>query len=96
MKADSEVPSTEANAFDTANIVFSSPAVADGVVYVGSRDANLYALNAVGPDPGPAVLVNGTTVRIENAGPGGDFSSATSPTPGQVTVSGFALFHHEE
>jgi len=26
--------------------VFSSPAVANGVVYVGSQDGNVYALNA--------------------------------------------------
>src|SRR5580700_10640743 len=30
----------------TDNEVFSSPAVANGVVYVGSNDSNLYALNA--------------------------------------------------
>jgi len=32
--------------FPTGDIVFSSPAVADGVVYVGSFDHNVYALNA--------------------------------------------------
>lgn len=61
------------------------------VAKYGSQPIYLYALNAVGPDPGPAVLVNGTTVRIETASPGGDFSSATSPAPGQVTVTGFAF-----
>jgi hypothetical protein len=32
----------------TGNIVFSSPAVANGVVYVGSNDHNLYAFDAAG------------------------------------------------
>ena len=32
--------------FATANLVFSSLAVANGVVYVGSLDNNVYALNA--------------------------------------------------
>ena len=30
----------------TGGVVFSSPAVANGVVYIGSRDNNVYALNA--------------------------------------------------
>jgi glucose dehydrogenase len=33
--------------FDTRGWVFSSPAVADGVVYVGSGSHNVYALDAV-------------------------------------------------
>ena len=32
--------------YTTGDIVFSSPAVANGVVYVGSDDGNVYALNA--------------------------------------------------
>ena len=32
--------------FTTSAYVFSSPAVANGVVYVGSEDNNVYALNA--------------------------------------------------
>jgi outer membrane protein assembly factor BamB len=32
--------------YTTGNSVFSSPAVANGVVYVGSEDRNVYALNA--------------------------------------------------
>src|ERR1700691_3556891 len=32
--------------YATANMVSSSPAVADGVVYVGSNDGNVYALDA--------------------------------------------------
>jgi len=32
--------------FATEDAIHSSPAVADGVVYIGSRDGNLYALNA--------------------------------------------------
>ncbi len=32
--------------YRTGNEVFSSPAVANGVVYVGSHDRNMYALNA--------------------------------------------------
>ena len=31
--------------YDTDNSVFSSPAVVDGVVYVGSRDGYVYALD---------------------------------------------------
>ena len=37
---------TEAWSFATGNIVYSSPAVVNGVVYVGSGDNNVYALNA--------------------------------------------------
>ena len=32
--------------YTTGNFVWSSPAVANGVVYVGSDDGNLYTLNA--------------------------------------------------
>jgi outer membrane protein assembly factor BamB len=32
--------------YATRNRVYSAPAVANGVVYVGSNDKNLYALNA--------------------------------------------------
>ena len=32
--------------YPSGNYVYSSPAVANGVVYVGSYDNNLYALNA--------------------------------------------------
>lgn len=32
--------------YATGNQVYSSPAVANGVVYIGSDDGNLYALNA--------------------------------------------------
>ena len=32
--------------FTTGNSVESSPAVVDGVVYVGSEDGKIYALNA--------------------------------------------------
>ena len=32
--------------FTTGGAVYSSPAVANGVVYVGSEDANIYGLNA--------------------------------------------------
>jgi len=32
--------------FTTGSVVLSSPAVANGVVYVGSEDNNVYALNA--------------------------------------------------
>jgi hypothetical protein len=37
--------------FTTGDWVFSSPAVADGVVYVGSFDNKTYALNATNGDP---------------------------------------------
>jgi outer membrane protein assembly factor BamB len=33
--------------FKTGGRIFSSPAVADGIVYTGSEDSNLYAVNAV-------------------------------------------------
>jgi eukaryotic-like serine/threonine-protein kinase len=32
--------------YTTGGSVQSSPAVADGTVYIGSEDANVYALNA--------------------------------------------------
>jgi outer membrane protein assembly factor BamB len=32
--------------FTTGNVIESSPAVANGVVYVGSSDGNMYALSA--------------------------------------------------
>jgi len=52
--------------FKTAGKVFSSPAVSDGVVYVGSDDGSVYALNAV------------TGVQIWNYKTGGSvFSSPT-------------------
>lgn len=57
----------------------------------GNQPIFLYALNAVGSASDPAVLIGGTTVPIESANPGGAFSSATSPAPGQVTVTGFAF-----
>jgi hypothetical protein len=61
------------------------------VAKYGNQPIFLYALNAVGPDPGPAVLVSGTTVTISDPNPGGEFTSATSPAPGQVAVTGAAL-----
>ena len=36
--------------FQTADDVSSSPAVVDGVVYIGSGDSYLYALDASGPE----------------------------------------------
>jgi hypothetical protein len=38
---------TELWRFATGGIVYSSPAVANGIVYVGSEDKNLYAIDAV-------------------------------------------------
>jgi hypothetical protein len=61
------------------------------VTKTGNQPIYLYALNAVGPDPGPAVLVSGTTVVINNPDPYGEILSATSPAPGQVAVSGSAI-----
>jgi hypothetical protein len=58
----------------------------------GDQQIFLYALNAAGDGAlGPAVLVSGTTVRIENPNPLGEFTSVSSPVPGQVTVAGFAF-----
>jgi outer membrane protein assembly factor BamB len=39
--------STELWRFDTGDSVWSSPAVSSGIVYVGSWDHNLYAIDAV-------------------------------------------------
>ena len=57
----------------------------------GNQPIYLYALNAVGPEGDPVVLVNGTSVTISDPNPGGEFTSATSPAPGQVAVTGAAL-----
>ncbi len=42
-----EPENTELWRFTTEGIVYSSPAVAEGTVYVGSEDKNLYAIDAV-------------------------------------------------
>jgi len=42
-----EPGNTELWRFPTGDGVYSSPAVADGTVYVGSEDKNLYAIDAV-------------------------------------------------
>ena len=42
-----EPGNTELWRFATGGIVYSSPAVANGIVYVGSEDKNLYAIDAV-------------------------------------------------
>jgi outer membrane protein assembly factor BamB len=44
--ADPTEPGTEEWAFETGGSVESSPTVVDGTVYVGSRDNNLYAVDA--------------------------------------------------
>ena len=41
-----EAGNTELWRFATGGIVYSSPAVANGIVYVGSRDKNMYAIGA--------------------------------------------------
>ena len=51
--------------FATGKEIYSSPAVADGVVYVGSDDHNLYAFDAVSG----ALLWNYTTGRAVRASP---------------------------
>ena len=43
----SEPGNTELWRFATGGIVYSSPAVANGIVYVGSEDKNLYAIDTV-------------------------------------------------
>lgn len=44
---DSDSPSRPHWVFETGGEVYSSPEVADGVVYIGSRDHSLYAIDAV-------------------------------------------------
>jgi outer membrane protein assembly factor BamB len=44
---DSDSVSRPAWVFETGGEVYSSPEVADGVVYIGSRDQHLYAIDAV-------------------------------------------------
>ncbi len=43
----SDAPSTNATAwiYDTESTIYSSPAVVDGILYVGAMDGNLYAVN---------------------------------------------------
>lgn len=61
------------------------------VTKYGGQQIFLYALNAVGSVGDPGVLVGGTTVTINDPNPDGELFSATSPAPGQVTVTGAAL-----
>jgi hypothetical protein len=88
--------------YTAANTVFSSPAVANGVVYVGSDDHNVYALNATtgtkvwnyttgsGVDSSPAVANGVVYVGSEdsNVYAIGNAAAATSQgtTPGEVTL----------
>jgi outer membrane protein assembly factor BamB len=69
---DCEVPGNPKWTFDTADIVISSPAIADdGTIYVGSNDNKLYAINPDGSlkweyttndriDASPAIGLDGT------------------------------------
>jgi outer membrane protein assembly factor BamB len=52
--------------YDTRDYVNSSPAVANGVVYVGSINDNVYALNAA---------TGATTAEVKLVRPGGTLSS---------------------
>ena len=61
------------------------------VTKYGSQQIFLYALNAVGSVGDPGVLVGGTAVTINDPNPDGQFFSATSPAPGQVSVTGAAV-----
>ncbi|MBL0749924.1 hypothetical protein [Nocardioides baculatus] len=61
------------------------------VAKFGNQPIYLYALNAVGPEGDPVLLINGTSVQIDSPNPGGDFTSASSSAPGQVSVTGFAF-----
>ena len=58
----------------TRKYVFSSPAVANGVVYVGSEDSNVYALNA------------NTGVKLWNYSTGGVVKSSPAVANGMVYV----------
>ncbi len=58
----------------TRKYVFSLPAVANGVVYVGSEDSNVYALNA------------NTGVKLWNYSTGGVVKSSPAVANGMVYV----------
>ena len=65
--------------FPTAGIVDSSPAVAKGVVYVGSDDSNVYALNAR------------TGAKLWSFPTGSQVRSSPVVANGMVYVSGYVL-----
>jgi hypothetical protein len=56
--------------FATGNAVSSSPAVANGVLYVGSDDNNIYAVSANGAPPQPARAIAVATASRPESGPG--------------------------
>jgi outer membrane protein assembly factor BamB len=67
--------------YRTGGSVWSSPAVVDGVVYVGSNDTNFYALNAV------------TGKKLWSySGDGGIWDSSPAVVDGVVHVSSDALY----
>ena len=63
--------------YTTGNIINSSPAVANGVVYIGSRDKNLYAINAT----------TGTVLWTANTG--GEIYSSPAISNGVVYVGSY-------
>jgi hypothetical protein len=59
--------------FPTQNQINSSPAVFDGVIYIGSQDGNFYAIGEpiVGPKPFPVVWITaalGVVVAVVGIG----------------------------
>ena len=60
--------------FTKFDVAFSSPAVANGVVYVGSDDDNVYALNA------------GTGIKLWSYTTGNFVSSSPSVVNGKIYV----------
>ncbi len=73
--------------FDTAGIIVASPAVVDGVVYVGSWDGFLYALDAATGQQIWATFLGQTNMPVCFSGPAGITSSA-AVVDGVVYVGG--------
>jgi len=65
--------------YTTGGAVMSSPAVADGKLYIGSRDDNIYCLNA------------STGAKIWNYSTGGDVDSGPAYYDGKIYVGSLCL-----
>jgi hypothetical protein len=81
--------------YTTGGAVWSSPAVASGVVYVGSEDCNVYALNATtgtplwkyttgGPVESSPIVVNGVIYIGSNDG--NIYAFGTNPSPRSFSI----------
>jgi len=69
-------PGTEQWAFETGSLIFASPTVVDGTVYVGSADDNLYALDA-----GVEGSSEGSRVQLGTLGHHGEWQYADQSIP---------------